>query len=158
MTVWCAIIILLFYLPTFFKYNFFTAIPKWNGHHRHLVVVKNFANNLQWISFVYFKKLLNFYSRYDWQHGIQSRTWDPLIETRPNPSDNNNRNPIKVVTTDTVPRKTRISLTFRWTRSGPCECVYKTLCDSVNTSTDDIENELASNLEDLHVHQVSFMS
>lgn len=49
----------------------------------------------------------------------------------------------------------RVSLTFRWTRSGPCECKYKTLCDSVeNVSTDNLEDKIASNLEELHVHQV----
>lgn len=46
----------------------------------------------------------------------------------------------------------RISLTFRKTRLGPCECVYKTLCDSVNTNI--IENDVASKLEEVHVHQV----
>lgn len=61
-----------------------------------------------------------------------------------------------MITSDTVPRETRISLTFRWTRSGPCECEYKTLCDSVEkVSADNLEDEVASNLEELHVHQVS---
>lgn len=60
-----------------------------------------------------------------------------------------------MITSDTIPRETRISLTFRWTRSGPCECEYKTLCDSVEkVSADNLENEVASNLEELHVHQV----
>ncbi|CAH1635386.1 unnamed protein product [Spodoptera littoralis] len=89
-------------------------------------------------------------ARYDWQHGIQPRTWDPVIENRVE----NSRN-IKVITNDTVTRGTRISLTFRWTRSGPCECEYKTLCDSVEkVCADNLENEVASNLEELHVHQV----
>ncbi|KAJ8725229.1 hypothetical protein PYW07_016187 [Mythimna separata] len=89
-------------------------------------------------------------ARYDWQHGIQPRNWDPVIENRVE----NSRN-IKVITSDTVPRDTRISLTFRWTRRGPCECKYKTLCDSAEkVSADNLEDALASNLEELHVHQV----
>ncbi|KAJ0179590.1 hypothetical protein K1T71_005302 [Dendrolimus kikuchii] len=90
-------------------------------------------------------------ARYDWQHGIQPRTWDPIIKTQT--LENGRR--IKLITNDTISRGTRISLTFRWTRSARCQCVYKTLCDSVeNRSTDDLEDDLASNLEDLHVHQV----
>ncbi|CAH2092389.1 unnamed protein product [Euphydryas editha] len=89
-------------------------------------------------------------ARYDWQHGIQPRTWDPIIETR-NSSGNKSEH-IRVITNDTIPRDTRISLTFRKTRRGPCQCVYKTLCDSVNTNI--IENEVASKLEEVHVHQV----
>ncbi|XP_026747468.1 alkylated DNA repair protein alkB homolog 8 [Trichoplusia ni] len=89
-------------------------------------------------------------ARYDWQHGIQPRTWDPVIENR----SENGKN-IKVITSDTKQRQTRISLTFRWTRSGPCQCKYKTLCDSVEkVSPDNLEDKLASNLEELHVHQV----
>ncbi|KAG6463713.1 hypothetical protein O3G_MSEX014037 [Manduca sexta] len=89
-------------------------------------------------------------ARYDWQHGIQPRTYDPILESRT--IDNTN---VKVITSDTVPRQTRISLTFRWTRSGPCECSYKTLCDSVSKASDgDLEDQIASNLEELHVHQV----
>ncbi|KAH9629067.1 hypothetical protein HF086_011330 [Spodoptera exigua] len=88
-------------------------------------------------------------ARYDWQHGIQPRTWDPVIENRLE-----NTHKIKVITSDTTLREMRISLTFRWTRSGPCECEYKTLCDSVEkVSADNLEDELASNLEELHVHQ-----
>ncbi|XP_049865604.1 alkylated DNA repair protein alkB homolog 8 isoform X2 [Pectinophora gossypiella] len=89
-------------------------------------------------------------ARYDWQHGIQSRMWDPVIENR----ISDNTTPFQVITHDTVPRQTRISLTFRWTRSGPCQCVYKTLCDSVSKSNGDIKDDIASNLEELHVHQV----
>ncbi|XP_052758705.1 alkylated DNA repair protein alkB homolog 8 [Galleria mellonella] len=93
-------------------------------------------------------------ARYDWQHGIQPRTWDPIIETRSVQMGNNDKL-IKVVTSDTVARETRISLTFRWTRSGPCQCNFKTLCDSVEKgNSNDIEDELASNLEELHVHKV----
>ncbi|KAJ2950413.1 hypothetical protein O0L34_g8655 [Tuta absoluta] len=88
-------------------------------------------------------------ARCDWQHGIQPRTWDPIIETR-----TLEQHPIKVITSETSPRQTRISLTFRWTRSGPCECQYKTLCDSYVKRSEDIENGVASNLEELHVHQV----
>ncbi|XP_047023011.1 alkylated DNA repair protein alkB homolog 8 [Helicoverpa zea] len=89
-------------------------------------------------------------ARYDWQHGIQPRTWDPIIENRLENGQN-----IKVITSDTVQRNTRISLTFRWTRIGPCECRYKTLCDSAEkVSPDNLKDDLASNLEDLHVHQV----
>ncbi|XP_028173722.1 alkylated DNA repair protein alkB homolog 8 [Ostrinia furnacalis] len=92
-------------------------------------------------------------ARYDWQHGIQSRTWDPVIENRTVTSDDTQK-VVKVITNDTRARQTRISLTFRWTRSGPCECKYKTLCDSVEKGSENIEDEVASNLEELHVHQV----
>ncbi|CAB3228831.1 unnamed protein product [Arctia plantaginis] len=91
-------------------------------------------------------------ARYDWQHGIQPRTYDPVIEHR---RSDDSKNTIRVITSDTTPRQTRVSLTFRWTRTGPCECKYKTLCDTVkNVSTDNLEDEIASNLEELHVHQV----
>ncbi|KAM3968102.1 tRNA (carboxymethyluridine(34)-5-O)-methyltransferase alkbh8 [Aphomia sociella] len=93
-------------------------------------------------------------ARYDWQHGIQPRTWDPVIETRTERVGENEK-VVKVITNDTVARETRISLTFRWTRSGPCQCNYDTLCDSVEkTTSDNIGDELASNLEELHVHKV----
>ncbi|XP_072941626.1 tRNA (carboxymethyluridine(34)-5-O)-methyltransferase ALKBH8 [Epargyreus clarus] len=85
-------------------------------------------------------------ARYDWQHGIQSRTWDPIIEMR------TEGDPVKIVTHETVPRGTRMSLTFRKTREGPCNCGYKALCDSVPDV--EIEDQVASKLEDLHVHQV----
>ncbi|KAI5633618.1 2OG-Fe(II) oxygenase superfamily domain-containing protein [Phthorimaea operculella] len=90
-------------------------------------------------------------ARYDWQHGIQPRTWDPIIESR---ASDTQAQPIKVITSETEPRGTRISLTFRWTRSGPCDCKYKTLCDSSVKGSEDIEDCVASNLEELHVHQV----
>ncbi|XP_053600515.1 alkylated DNA repair protein alkB homolog 8 [Plodia interpunctella] len=92
-------------------------------------------------------------ARYDWQHGIQPRTQDPMIETRIIHNQDSNRT-VKIITNDTVVRGTRISLTFRWTRSGPCECAFRTLCDSEKVPSDEIENHLASNLEELHVHQV----
>ncbi|OWR44852.1 hypothetical protein KGM_211918 [Danaus plexippus plexippus] len=85
-------------------------------------------------------------ARYDWQHGIQPRTWDPIIEVRK--IDNGL---VKVITSETKARGTRISLTFRKTRQGPCNCCYETLCDSRVTADLD---EVASHLEDLHVHQV----
>ncbi|CAK1578844.1 unnamed protein product [Parnassius mnemosyne] len=87
-------------------------------------------------------------ARYDWQHGIQPRTWDPIIEYT---LQGNQR--VKVITSDTTNRQTRISLTFRWTRSGKCDCPYKTLCDASN-STEELDDAVASNLEELHVHQV----
>lgn len=89
-------------------------------------------------------------ARYDWQHGIQPRTWDPIIETRNSSIDKSEH--VRVITNNTTPRDMRISLTFRKTKLGPCECVYKTLCDSVNTNI--IENDVASKLEEVHVHQV----
>ncbi|XP_011555104.3 alkylated DNA repair protein alkB homolog 8 [Plutella xylostella] len=93
-------------------------------------------------------------ARYDWQHGIQPRSWDPVLEQRQVTTENGEEKLVKVISSDTKSRNVRISLTFRWTRSGPCECNYKTLCDSVDKSTDNIEDSLASNLEELHVHQV----
>ncbi|CAH0759441.1 unnamed protein product [Diatraea saccharalis] len=92
-------------------------------------------------------------ARYDWQHGIQSRTWDPVIENRPIVTEDGEKI-IKVITSETIERQTRISLTFRWTRTGPCECEYKTMCDSVEPSSDNVQDDVASNLEELHVHQV----
>ncbi|XP_022122643.2 alkylated DNA repair protein alkB homolog 8 [Pieris rapae] len=83
-------------------------------------------------------------ARYDWQHAIQPRTWDPIVETRKHE---------RVITGDTRPRGTRISLTFRKTREGPCKCCYNILCDRFNNNGE-IDNVLASHLEELHVHQV----
>ncbi|XP_061706467.1 alkylated DNA repair protein alkB homolog 8 isoform X1 [Cydia pomonella] len=80
-------------------------------------------------------------ARYDWQHGIQPRTWDPVIRTEP----------ACVVTADSRPRRVRVSLTFRWTRSGVCACSYPTLCDSRSGTEIDA---VASRLEEIHVHQV----
>lgn len=89
-------------------------------------------------------------ARYDWQHGIQPRTWDPVIRIQT--VDNKN---MKIVTNDTILRGTRISLTFRQTRRGPCECTYRMLCDSRdNKSASDLEDSLATNLEECYVHQV----
>lgn len=65
---------------------------------------------------------------------------------------NNEEKHVRVVTSDSVPRENRISLTFRWTRSGPCKCNYKILCDT--TAKKEITEELAANLEELHVHKV----
>ncbi|CAH4036141.1 unnamed protein product [Pieris brassicae] len=83
-------------------------------------------------------------ARYDWQHAIQPRTWDPIVQTRKHE---------RVITGDTRPRDTRISLTFRKTREGPCECSYNILCDRFKNDGE-IDNVLASHLEELHVHQV----
>ncbi|XP_038213540.1 alkylated DNA repair protein alkB homolog 8 isoform X2 [Zerene cesonia] len=88
-------------------------------------------------------------ARYDWQHGIQPRAWDPVIEVRKDTETSSN---IKVITSDTRPRGTRISLTFRKTRQGPCECGYKVLCDRGGNK--EIDDDMASHLEELHVHQV----
>ncbi|XP_045763065.1 alkylated DNA repair protein alkB homolog 8 [Maniola jurtina] len=90
-------------------------------------------------------------ARYDWQHGIQPRTWDPIIEVRTQTNTDTN-SLIRVVTSDVTQRQTRISLTFRSTRHGECECVYSTLCDRVKSEV--IEDRTASRLEELHVHQV----
>ncbi|XP_047545550.1 alkylated DNA repair protein alkB homolog 8 isoform X1 [Vanessa atalanta] len=87
-------------------------------------------------------------ARYDWQHGIQPRTWDPVIEIRNSIASEQ----VRVLTNDTVMRQMRISLTCRKTRQGKCECGYKMLCD--NNKSDIIEDEVASKLEELHVHQV----
>ncbi|XP_013186974.2 alkylated DNA repair protein alkB homolog 8 [Amyelois transitella] len=92
-------------------------------------------------------------ARYDWQHSIQPRTHDPIIETR-KLQNVNTESDIKVITDDTLARETRISLTFRWTRTGPCECAFTKLCDRENEQPNEIDNELAANLEELHVHQV----
>ncbi|KPJ16223.1 Alkylated DNA repair protein alkB-like 8 [Papilio machaon] len=90
-------------------------------------------------------------SEYDWQHGIQPRTWDPIIDHRT--LEDGQR--VKVVTSETINREMRLSLTFRWTRRGNCDCIYKTLCDTADTmSTNDLDDIVASNLEELHVHQV----
>lgn len=98
-----------------------------------------------------YQQIITSLFRYDWQHGIQPRTWDPIIEQR-----SENLHKVKVISSDTKPRGVRISLTFRWTRTGPCVCRYKTLCDSVEkVSPDNLEDEIASNLEELHVHQAS---
>ncbi|XP_028025903.1 alkylated DNA repair protein alkB homolog 8 [Bombyx mandarina] len=89
-------------------------------------------------------------ARYDWQHGIQPRMWDPVLDVRL--IDNEK---VKVITSDTVQREMRISLTFRWTRCGPCKCEYKMLCDSIERNIPEtISNDVASNIEDIHVHQV----
>ncbi|XP_052737883.1 alkylated DNA repair protein alkB homolog 8 [Bicyclus anynana] len=89
-------------------------------------------------------------ARYDWQHGIQPRGWDPIIEIRS--SNQNTDTKVRVITNDVTQRQTRISLTFRCTRRGPCDCRYKALCDSVQSKL--IEDGVASRLEEFHVHQV----
>lgn len=76
--------------------------------------------------------------------------WDPVLDVRL--IDNEK---VKVITSDTVQREMRISLTFRWTRCGPCKCEYKMLCDSIERNIPEtISNDVASNIEDIHVHQV----
>ncbi|XP_075972362.1 tRNA (carboxymethyluridine(34)-5-O)-methyltransferase alkbh8 [Anticarsia gemmatalis] len=88
-------------------------------------------------------------ARYDWQHGITPRTYDPVI------AQHTGGQSARVITSDTVPRATRTSLTFRWTRRGACRCQYHTLCDSADKVTpDNLDNDLAANIEELHVHQV----
>ncbi|CAH2062775.1 unnamed protein product, partial [Iphiclides podalirius] len=88
-------------------------------------------------------------ARYDWQHGIQPRTWDPVIERRTVQG-----RAVKVITGDSVNRGVRISLTFRWTRRGECPCLYKALCDTAPETGEDLDDLVAANLEELHVHQV----
>ncbi|XP_026326429.1 alkylated DNA repair protein alkB homolog 8 isoform X4 [Hyposmocoma kahamanoa] len=92
-------------------------------------------------------------ARYDWQHGINTRKWDPVVDENRVMTINGEEKRVRVVTSDSVPRQTRISLTFRWTRRGPCECIYKTLCDA--TDKKEITEELAANLEELHVHKIA---
>ena len=56
-------------------------------------------------------------SRYGYTHGIPARTFDPVTSC----TDSHQRQNDAVVMT-TVPRKTRISITFRALRPAPCIC------------------------------------
>lgn len=82
--------------------------------------------------------------RYAWSHGITPRKYDVL----------------KNVNGDLTvqKRRERISFTFRKLRKNNiCGCMYKDFCDSQKKSKDfesKMTNELASELERLHVHEV----
>lgn len=82
-------------------------------------------------------------SRYDWTHGIIPRTLDVV--------------PSKTGLT-VMSRQTRISLTFRRLRRGPCDCRFPTLCDSrINAKSNlgpIITDLIAAQLEENNVHSV----
>lgn len=79
-------------------------------------------------------------SRYNWTHGITPRNLDIICV-------DNQLNVIR--------RNTRISFTFRKIRKGECNCAYKNHCDSFARSQNiQIDNSLASTLENTHVHKV----
>lgn len=84
-------------------------------------------------------------SRYDWIHGISPRKLDVI------PSE-------KGLTVQE--RELRISFTFRKVLQGECNCSYKTRCDSYERQRKSVLNEksiapeVASNLENVHVHEV----
>lgn len=77
-------------------------------------------------------------SRYAWSHGITPRKFDIIVT----------KNGLS-----TLPRSTRISFTFRKILYGQCPCNYKKFCDSQNHENK-IENEVASQIEKLHVHDI----
>lgn len=81
-------------------------------------------------------------SRYDWTHGISSRTMD-IVQTSHN-------------TLTTLQRSKRTSLTFRKTRKGECECLYPALCDRQKSVTErkEFENSVAQTLEENNVHHI----
>ncbi|KAJ8922781.1 hypothetical protein NQ315_007816 [Exocentrus adspersus] len=79
-------------------------------------------------------------SRYDWTHGITPRKFDVVYT-------NNNFTALE--------RATRTSFTFRKILQGECRCSYKSKCDSYSKQVNaSIENDAASRLEKLHVHEV----
>lgn len=77
-------------------------------------------------------------SRYAWTHAITPRKTDITVR----------KNGLSAVI-----RKTRISLTFRKILHGKCSCNFKDYCDSQHNDTK-IENDLASTLERIYVHDV----
>ena len=81
-------------------------------------------------------------SRYAWSHGICPRHNDNIqMDTG----------------LSTRPRDTRVSFTFRKVRNGPCNCQYVDYCDTKRNipNVKEIDNSIASNLENLYVHDVS---
>ena len=79
-----------------------------------------------------------FFFRYVWKHGIVPRQVD--IVTSPSGELTCAR------------RNKRISITFRQVRSKPCDCPYLEFCD--RSDKDEIDDQVAERLENLHVHQV----
>ncbi|XP_065575144.1 alkylated DNA repair protein alkB homolog 8-like [Artemia franciscana] len=77
-------------------------------------------------------------ARYVWKHGIVPRQVD--IVTSPSGELTCAR------------RNKRISITFRQVRSKPCDCPYLEFCD--RSDKDEIDDQVAERLENLHVHQV----
>lgn len=108
-------------------------------------VVMDFRKNGQRVSVLLPQRSLLIMSgeaRYDWTHGITPRIMD-VVKT---PSNN--------LTTQL--RKKRTSFTFRKLRTGPCDCIYPTLCNSRQSSpkiNQPLEN-LASKVEEMNVHSV----
>lgn len=78
-------------------------------------------------------------SRYSWTHGIVPRKFD-VIKT------NSGFTCCK--------RNTRVSFTFRKVLKGECECLFKSKCDSASKKSVLIKDDVASQLEELHVHNV----
>lgn len=82
-------------------------------------------------------------SRYGYTHGITPRKFDII------PSGG-----LKGLTVKK--RETRISFTFRWLQDGPCNCVFKQICDTFqeqNKLNDGIIKS-AAQLEQENVHNV----
>ncbi|XP_066140691.1 alkylated DNA repair protein alkB homolog 8 [Euwallacea fornicatus] len=79
-------------------------------------------------------------SRYNWTHGIVPRKFDVV--------KNKSQSGFTC-----LKRGTRVSFTFRKVLTQPCCCTYKSKCDSVNKERT-IKEEVASQLEELHVHKV----
>uniref|UniRef100_A0A6P7EZC2 tRNA (carboxymethyluridine(34)-5-O)-methyltransferase n=1 Tax=Diabrotica virgifera virgifera TaxID=50390 RepID=A0A6P7EZC2_DIAVI len=77
-------------------------------------------------------------SRYEWTHGITPKKFD-IVHTK------NGFNSLE--------RGTRVSFTFRKILQGPCTCKFRSKCDSKLPQVD-IKNEVASQLEQEHVHKV----
>ncbi|XP_047121255.1 alkylated DNA repair protein alkB homolog 8 [Schistocerca piceifrons] len=82
-------------------------------------------------------------ARYAWKHGITPRKTD-IIHSKDG-------------SLTVMKRGTRTSLTFRKILKGDCKCSFHNFCDSfqkTNNLQQQGNEELASQLEELHVHQV----
>ncbi|CAG9772857.1 unnamed protein product [Ceutorhynchus assimilis] len=103
-------------------------------------IIMEFKNNDKHLCFLLPQRsllIMSEESRYDWTHGIVPRKFDII----PNNSGQG---------FTCLKRGTRVSFTFRKVLQGSCQCNYKSKCDSYN----DIEDNVALELEAMHVHKV----
>jgi len=92
-------------------------------------------------------------ARYVWSHGIVPRTGDPVpqnLQSEEGPGTGEGLTLVK--------RGLRVSLTFRKTIKGECQCPFPTYCDREDRDQDkgstNLMEETASSLEKELVHQV----
>ncbi|CAG9860944.1 unnamed protein product [Phyllotreta striolata] len=104
-------------------------------------IVMEFKNSYKHVSVLLKPRSLAVMSgecRYNWTHGITPRKCD-MVHTK---------------TGDvSFQRDTRVSYTFRKVLRKPCECMFKTNCDSFKESIEKLRSN-APELEKEHVHKV----